>query len=74
MEPNEGIAFCNTKIEWYSVKDASICITIHIEAFFIHYFRQEAVYVGISSGQDEDDIILQNNKLEKYFKRKGCKL
>jgi hypothetical protein len=24
------------EIEWYSVKGASICITIHIEAFFIH--------------------------------------
>lgn len=36
IEPDEGIAIGNTKIEWYSVKDASICITIHIEAFFIH--------------------------------------
>lgn len=39
IEPDEGITLSNTKIEWYSVKDASICITIHIEAFFIHNFN-----------------------------------
>jgi hypothetical protein len=33
IEPYEGIALGNTKKEWYSVNDASICIVIHIEAF-----------------------------------------
>lgn len=74
MEPGEGIAFVILKIEWYSVKDASICITIHIEAFFIHFLDKGAMHVGISSLQDEDGIILQNSKLIKQIKKEGCKL
>lgn len=74
IEPYEGITLGNTKIEWYSVNGASICIVIHIEAFFIHYFRWEAMHVGISSLQDEDGIILQKNKSKNYLKKKGCRL